>query len=260
MLPTAPAVVGEGHAPPGDALTVRTSHRQNGKRPRIVIARPRRGRGNLAVPCRISGKPRRKRDRLREIATSAVGLLAMTNLGAIAFLILARTSRRCSAGRGMPLPYNTACGRRWLVRAATAFPRLPRRFAPRNDTSRGVRRERCTASIWLSLCRFADGPGCPRPYNARPVPLRNFPYSIIPFTGGIPCSVVSSWRRGTPCASARTSSRRSWTASRSSAARLRPFRPEYSTASPSSRSIPPLQPSRGNSVSSRCATTGPATG
>ena len=32
------------------------------------------------------------------------------------------------------------------------------------------------------------------------------------------------------------------------------------TASPSSRSIPPLQPSRGNSVSSRCATTGPATG
>ena len=40
----------------------------------------------------------------------------------------------------------------------------------------------------------------------------------------------------------------------------RPFRPEYSTASSSSRSIPPLQPSRGNSVSSRCATTGPATG
>ena len=35
---------------------------------------------------------------------------------------------------------------------------------------------------------------------------------------------------------------------------------EYSTASSSSRSIPPLQPSRGNSVSSRCATTGPATG
>ena len=33
-------------------------------------------------------------------------LLAMTNLGAIAFLTLARTSRRCSVGRGMPLPYN----------------------------------------------------------------------------------------------------------------------------------------------------------
>ena len=29
----------EGHVPPGDALTVRTSHRQNGKRFRLVIAR-----------------------------------------------------------------------------------------------------------------------------------------------------------------------------------------------------------------------------
>ena len=32
-------------------------------------------------------------------------LLAMTNLGAIAFLTLARTSRRCSTGPGCPLPY-----------------------------------------------------------------------------------------------------------------------------------------------------------
>ena len=31
-------------------------------------------------------------------------LLAMTNLGAIAFLTLARTSRRCAAGRGQPGP------------------------------------------------------------------------------------------------------------------------------------------------------------
>ena len=133
MLPTAPAVVGEGHAPPGDALTVRTSHRQNGKRPRIVIARPRRGRGNLAVPCRISGKPRRKRDRLREIATSAVGLLAMTNLGAIAFLTLARTSRRCSVGRGMPLPYNArqkaSCS---SPRSIFNFP-LPSRSVPTHN-------------------------------------------------------------------------------------------------------------------------------
>ena len=36
----------------------------------------------------------------------AQSALAMTNLGAIAFLTLARTSRRCSVGRGMPLPYN----------------------------------------------------------------------------------------------------------------------------------------------------------
>ena len=129
----------QGSGQPGPALHERFARAiaKTVMAPGFVIARPRRGRGNLAVPCRISGKPRRKRDRLREIATSAVGLLAMTNLGAIAFLTLARTSRRCSAGRGCPLPYNTACGRRWLVRAATAFPRLPRRFAPRNDTSGG---------------------------------------------------------------------------------------------------------------------------
>ena len=35
----APAIVGERTAGPGDALTVRTSHRQNGKRFRLVIAR-----------------------------------------------------------------------------------------------------------------------------------------------------------------------------------------------------------------------------
>ena len=63
---------------------------------RIVIARPQGGRGNLAVPGGITGKPRRKRNCLPEIApqghflalraqgaTSAVGLLAMTNLGAL---------------------------------------------------------------------------------------------------------------------------------------------------------------------------------
>ena len=98
----------QGSGQPGPALHERFARAiaKTVMAPGFVIARPRRGRGNLAVPCRISGKPRRKRDRLREIATSAVGLLAMTNLGAIAFLTLARTSRRCSARRGMPLPYN----------------------------------------------------------------------------------------------------------------------------------------------------------
>mgnify|MGYP000866418528 FL=1 len=98
----------QGSGQPGPALHERFARAiaKTVMAPGFVIARPRRGRGNLAVPCRISGKPRRKRDRLREIATSAVGLLAMTNLGAVAFLTLARTSRRCSVGRGMPLPYN----------------------------------------------------------------------------------------------------------------------------------------------------------
>ena len=69
----------EGHAPPGDALTVRTSHRQNGKRFRLVIAR--RPQADVA----ISGRQSRFR-------------------------------RECP-----------------VIRLGTA--RLPRRFAPRNDTS-----------------------------------------------------------------------------------------------------------------------------
>ena len=65
---------------------------------RIVIARPQGGRGNLAVPGGITGKPRRKRNCLPEIApqghflalraqgaTSAFGLLAMTNRGPLPF-------------------------------------------------------------------------------------------------------------------------------------------------------------------------------
>ena len=51
----------------------------------FVIARPRRGRGNLAVPGRITGRPRRKRNCLPEIATSAFGLLAMTIRGPLPF-------------------------------------------------------------------------------------------------------------------------------------------------------------------------------
>ena len=156
----------QGSGQPGPALHERFARAiaKTVMAPGFVIARPRRGHGNLAVPCRISGKPRRKRDRLREIATSAVGLLAMTNLGAIAFLTLARTSRRCSAGRDMPLPYNTACGRRWLVRTATAFPRLPRRFAPRNDTSGSAAVHQCPPAVeWLCTRRSLPARGTPHP-------------------------------------------------------------------------------------------------
>ena len=55
---------------------------------------------------------RRKRNCLPEIATSACGLLAMTNLGADAILTPACTSREFCAGPGCPLPYNGVCGRR----------------------------------------------------------------------------------------------------------------------------------------------------
>ena len=44
-----------------------------------VSLRGAKRRGNLAVPSRITGHSRRNRDCLPEIATSAVGLLAMTN-------------------------------------------------------------------------------------------------------------------------------------------------------------------------------------
>ena len=84
-----------------------------------VSLRGAKRRGNLAVHSWITGRPRRKRNCLPEIApqghflalraqgaTSACGLLAMTNLGAEAFLTPACTSREYRAGSGMPLPNN----------------------------------------------------------------------------------------------------------------------------------------------------------
>ena len=56
-------------------------------------------------PARLHPKGTSSRFALRA-PRRAFALPAMTNLGAIAFLTLARTSRRCSVGRGMPLPYN----------------------------------------------------------------------------------------------------------------------------------------------------------
>ena len=43
------ANVGERTAGPGDALVICTNRRQNGKRSRLVIARPQRGRGALSA-------------------------------------------------------------------------------------------------------------------------------------------------------------------------------------------------------------------
>ena len=70
-----PCAVGEGHAPPGDALAARTNRRQNGKRPPICHCEEATGRRgalsakreevplgcNLAVPSRITGYSRRIR-------------------------------------------------------------------------------------------------------------------------------------------------------------------------------------------------------
>ena len=79
--------VGE-HSTAGRALvhhrTTQTCHSRGAKR-----------RGNLAEPGWIAGYSRRKRDRLREIATSAYGLLAMTSRGASTVLTAAGTDRGC---------------------------------------------------------------------------------------------------------------------------------------------------------------------
>ena len=94
----------EGHAPPGDALTVRTSHRQNGTGLRLVIAR--RPQADVA----ISGRQPRFRRECPVIHPGPARLprrFAPRNdkLGGHCFLTLARTSRRCSTGPGCPLPY-----------------------------------------------------------------------------------------------------------------------------------------------------------
>ena len=53
---------------------------------------------------------------------------------------------------------------RHLVRTGSAFPRLPRRFAPRNDKPLAF----TVLSIACTGRQHCAGPGCPLPYNARP--------------------------------------------------------------------------------------------
>ena len=103
---------------------------------RIVIARPQGGRGNLAVPGGITGKPRRKRNCLPEIATSACGLLAMTNLGVLRRRIHAAHAARLQGAQGTPL--QTQSVHTFLTSVCTG-------------------RQRCA------------GPGCPLPYNDFPI-------------------------------------------------------------------------------------------
>ena len=51
---------------------------------------------------------------------------------------------------------------------ATAFPRLPRRFAPRNDNSGTI----IILMLACSVRRCSAGRGMPRPYNAQPETFR----------------------------------------------------------------------------------------
>ena len=70
-------------------------HKFIGARPPSLSFRGAKRRGNLAVHGWIIGKPRRKRNCLPEIATSAYGLLAMTSRGASTVLTAAGTDRGC---------------------------------------------------------------------------------------------------------------------------------------------------------------------
>ena len=76
-----------------------------------VSFRGAKRRGNLAVPGRIIGYFRQKRNCLPEIATGAA---RPRNDKPLVFTVLtpACTSRQHRAGSGMPLPYNGVCGRR----------------------------------------------------------------------------------------------------------------------------------------------------
>ena len=121
---TVPANVGERHAAPGDALAVRTNRRQNGNSLRFVIAR--RPQADVA----ISGRQLRFRRKCPVIHPGSARLhpkgtssrfarraprrFAPRNdkSGVITVLTGACTSRQRCAGSGMPLPYNSGCGRR----------------------------------------------------------------------------------------------------------------------------------------------------
>ncbi len=83
---------------------------------------------------------------------------------------------------------------RHLVRTGSAFPRLPRRFAPRNDNSGAI-------IILMSACsvrRCSAGRGMPRPYNAQPETFRFYsPRLALFFSPEIwyhGCRRCSAWR------------------------------------------------------------------
>ena len=70
-----------------------------------VSLRGAKRRGNLAVHSWITGRPRRKRNCLPEIATAPLGP-RNDKSGAFTIVTATGTSRSCGAGRGQPGPYN----------------------------------------------------------------------------------------------------------------------------------------------------------
>ena len=127
--PTAPALVGERHAAPGDALAICTNRRQNGKRSRLVIPRSEATWESPATGYVFAEAHLLSNMVLRDCH---VGLRPPRNdkPSAFAVLLTACLLHQCSAGSGMPLPYNGVCDQReCLPEIATGAKR------PRNDTS-----------------------------------------------------------------------------------------------------------------------------
>ena len=123
---TVPANVGERHAAPGDALAVRTNRRQNGNSLRFVIARRpqadvaisgrqlRFRRGLPVIQLCTARLPRRFAPRNDTSGSAAVHQCPP----AVEWLC---TRRSLTAAT---VKFGSACGRRWFVRAVSAFPRL----------------------------------------------------------------------------------------------------------------------------------------
>ena len=136
----------------GKALTARTNHRRPHALPNLTVAavsdrlvqshstagghwctaalpdvslRGAKRRGNLAVHSWITGRPRRKRNCLPEIATAPLGP-RNDKSGAFTIVTATGTSRSCGAGRGQPGPYKARAFARRSVQIGSAFPRLPR--------------------------------------------------------------------------------------------------------------------------------------
>ena len=86
------------------------------------------------------------------------------------YIFLSRSRRRYRRNRSVRFY-------RHLERTGSAFPRLPRRFAPRNDNSEAF----AISTMVRSFRRCSAGHGCPLPrnYNTWSAASRSFPLSIF---------------------------------------------------------------------------------
>ena len=139
-----------------------------------VSLRGAKRRGNLAVHSWITGRPRRKRNCLPEIAPQghflalrAQGATAPSGprndkSGAFAILTVSCTDCKCVAGSGMPLPYKGRCGRRGHTEICECLPEIATApSGPRNDKS-GVH---AIFTMARFLCRCSAGRDMSLPYN-----------------------------------------------------------------------------------------------